>query len=136
MIKQGQLLPRTTISTGSVDGEFERLLLQSTSVARLTVYKCILNTIIPSVCPGRHIAENFIFLWTSNFLQFFDVDQPDKVSLDYCLKMPAETRFTTNLVRYVSNGLEIPKPVYNFELCIFKCARAIYVQDFSEIPSS
>ena len=136
MIKQGQLLPRTTISTGSVDGEFERLLLQSTSVARLTVYKCILNTIIPSVCPGRHIAENFIFLWTSNLLQFFDVDQPDKASLDHSLRMPAETRFTTNLVRYVSNGLEIPKPVYNFELCIFKCARAIYVQDFSEIPSS
>ena len=136
MIKQGQRLPRTTIFTGSADGESERLLLKSTSVARLTVYKYILSTIIPSVCPGRHIAENFIFLWTSNFLQFFNIDQPIKASLNYYLKMPAETRFTTNLVRYVSNGLEILKPVYNFELCIFKCARAIYVQDFSEIPSS
>ncbi|KAK7684552.1 hypothetical protein QCA50_012499 [Cerrena zonata] len=48
------------------------------------------------VCPGRYIAENFLFLWTTNLLQFFNVQQPDRPVAG--LKMPAETTFTTAMV--------------------------------------
>ena len=50
-----------------------------------------------SICPGRYIAENFLFLWTSNLLLYFNIeplnDTPE------ALERLGATKFGTNLVR-------------------------------------
>ncbi|CAL1708140.1 unnamed protein product [Somion occarium] len=48
------------------------------------------------ICPGRHVADNFLFLFAANTLSFFNVSSPDRPIKG--LKMPSDLAFTPTLV--------------------------------------
>ncbi|CAL1708143.1 unnamed protein product [Somion occarium] len=48
------------------------------------------------ICPGRHLADNFLFLFAVNTLAFFNIDQP--AQLTEGLKMPADVVFSPTIV--------------------------------------
>ncbi|KAK7685273.1 hypothetical protein QCA50_011636 [Cerrena zonata] len=55
------------------------------------------------ICPGRYLAENFLFLFAANTLAFFDIKEPSQDDLRNGLAHPADVKFSPTLVSLPEN---------------------------------